>query len=337
MFVVLVILVLVLSFSAVLMQSCGKKAGVGTIPEEEEEEVTNKLVNAWILLDEDQPSGANYNTPGSCYQTLISNEVYKSVDILFICFATTEPTSLTSVPTGDGSTYTIRIQDASNPHPGGLTNQDYMNYVIRDAHSVNPNIKIAMTLDWGDGTLISRIFSSSKYTTEETAARFADNLMYYLKYYNLDGFDIDWEWPLSTGTTQDQFRYLINAIGSRFSQEAQQTGKKYYLTISPATTDNLNAAVINQYVDFLNLQLYGGASRDEFINAGINPNLLAYGAKFESKSPWDPTPYQSAEAAYMAGKDYYTIFTNWRLNSGDFDYEQDQQKQLHNWVYYGHP
>jgi hypothetical protein len=105
-----------------------------------------QLVNAWIFLNEDEPAGTNYNSPNSCYQTLIQNSIYQSVDILNICFVTTLPTSTSTVPVGDGSSYTIEMGASS--HSGGLTNQDYMNYVIRDARASNPNIKFAITLNW---------------------------------------------------------------------------------------------------------------------------------------------------------------------------------------------
>src|SRR5215207_8356764 len=106
------------------------------------------MVNAWIFLNEDEPAGTSYDSPDSCYQTLIQNDVYQSVDILFVCFGAV-------VPAGDG-TYTMQIGDAS--HPGGLTNQDYLQYVVRDARQNSPDIQIALTMGYGNGSDISQIF-----------------------------------------------------------------------------------------------------------------------------------------------------------------------------------
>jgi len=165
--------------------------------------------------------------------------------------------------------------------PSGLTNQDYMNYVISDARKNNPNIKIIVTMNWGDGSLISNIFSMSKYSFEDAAKQFAANLMIYLKHYDLDGFDIDWEAPICKTTTKEQFTLLINAIGAQFKQ---QTDKHYYLTLSASEVGNLNATAVNNNADFINLQLYSGFTHpDSFKNAEVNPNLFAYGAKFEGK------------------------------------------------------
>lgn len=284
----------------------------------------SQLVNAWIFLNEDEPSGTDYNSSNSCYQTLINNNIYQAVDILYICFVTTLPTSSSTIPAGDGSFYTIEMGASS--HPGGLTNQDYMNYVIRDSRKNNPNIKIGVTLNWGDGSLLSNIFSNTKYTPQQNADNFAANLMAYLKSYDLDGFDIDWESPISDQTTQAQFTLLINAIGAQFKQA---TDKHYYLTLSPAEVGNLDATAVNNNVDFLNLQLYSGFTfpRD-FKNAGVNSDLFAYGAKFESN-------YQTAQEAYNDNKTnyHYSIFTCWRLNSDNFDFEQAQQKQLYRLVF----
>ena len=284
---------------------------------------SQKLVNAWIFLNDDVPTGTIYTTPDSCYQRLIKESVYQSADILFICFVTTTPTSATTIPAGDGSSYTIEIGAAS--HPGGLTNQDYMNYVIQDARKNNPNIKIAVTLDWGDGRLLSNIFSNPHYSPQQNAYNFAANLMAYLQHYDLDGFDIDWESPISEQTTQDQFKLLVNAIGTQFKQ---QTDKHYYLTLSPAEVGNLDATAVNNNMDFLNLQLYGGARPDDFKNAGVNQSLFAYGAKFESDR-------QTAEQAYEDNAEHYHygIFTVWRLNSGNYEFEQTQQQKLYQLVF----
>lgn len=282
-----------------------------------------KLVNAWIFLNEDEPAFTNYRTPGSCYQALIQNNVYQSIDILYICFATTVPTNITTLPAGDGSSYTINIDAAS--HPGGLTNQDYMDYILRDARKNNPGIKIAVTLNWGDKNLLSNIFQNSDYSPQKNAAHFAANLLAYLKHYDLDGFDIDWEYPLSGQTSRKQLRLLLNAIGAQFRQ---QTDKHYYLTLSPTGIENLDASAVNNNVDFINLQLYGGAVPDIFISAGFNENILVYGAKFESGCQTALQVFQDNETNYR-----YNAFTCWRLNSGNYQFEQSQQKLLYQLAY----
>lgn len=279
----------------------------------------NQLVNAWIFLNEDEPQGTNYNSPNSCYQTLIKNNVYQSVDILYLCFVTTLPTSSDTIPTGDGSSYTIAMGAPAH-------NQPYMDNLLHDAPLNNPNIKIAVTLQYGDGSVLSNIFSNTNFSDQENADNFAANLMAYLQSFGLDGFDLDWESPVSDVTTKNQFALLINAIGKVFQQ---QTNKHYYLTLSPAEVGHLDATAVNDNVDFVNLQLYSGfTDPSDFTNAGVNAAKFAYGAKFESG-------YQTAQQAFDDNQTtyQYPIFTNWRLNSDNFQFEQTQQQLLYQLVF----
>ncbi len=286
--------------------------------------MNTQLVNAWIFLNEDEPKGTNYDSSNSCYQTLIKNSVYQSVDILYLCFVTTTPTSATTIPAGDGSSYTIDM--GASAHSGGLTNQDYMNYIIRDARANNSGLKIAVTLNWGDGNLLSNIFSNPNYTPQQNAENFATNLMAYLESFNLDGFDLDWESPISDQTTQAQFALLVNAVGAQFEQ---QTEKPYYLTLSPAEVGNLDPTAVNNNISFVNLQLYSGfTSPQSFQDAGVNPSLFAYGAKFESGYQTGQGAYQDNQANYG-----YSVFTCWRLNSENYEFEQTQQQVLYRLVF----
>lgn len=131
--------------------------------------------------------------------------------------------------------------------------------------------------------------------------------------------------PLCCETTQEQFKLLINAIGAEFKKQSE----KFYLTLAPASVGKLDARSVNDNVDWVTLQLYSGFTSPEgLIRAGANENLFAYGAKFESS-------YQTAQQAFNANNQNYKhpIYRCWRLSSGNFDFEQDQQKELHNLVF----
>ena len=280
------------------------------------------MCNAWIFLNEDEPEENGkrllYTDPGSSYQRLIDKNVYQAVDILFLCFAIITPTQ-------NGS-FTLAMGNGDHPsgaNPPTYTNQDYMDFILRDARKNNPNIKICMTLLWGEQDEISQIFSSDTGTDEEKANAFAANLVDYLNQYELDGLDIDWEYPISS-TSQAQMTTFLEAVGAAFRAE---TSRKLYLTLAPVTSQNLDASTVNTNVDFLSLQLYGGTTPEEYTSIGIDKNLLAYGAKFESD-------YQTAAEAYSEYQQGgYTIATQWRLNSNNFDFEQDNQVELHKLIH----
>jgi hypothetical protein len=288
----------------------------------------NKSVNAWIFLMEDEPSGTSYKTPGSCYQSLITYGVYQSIDMVSICWVNTVPTSPTTVPQGDGSTYTVELQ--THTHPDGSSNLQYMQWLIQDARQANPNIKILVMLGYGDNE-ITQIFSSDQSKWQQNATDYANNLVAYLQQYDLDGFDVDWESPLSDAGSTQQFQLLFTAIRTAFKAQ----NKYYYLTLSPAEVGTLDAPTVNSAFDFVNLQLYSGfTDPSDFIQAGVEQSLLAYGAKFESAGNGDPCPYQDAQQAYRGyTSGGYNVATQWRLNSGNYQFEQAQQMLLYQLVY----
>jgi hypothetical protein len=165
-----------------------------------------RLVNAWIFLNDDNLPGTNYYSNDSCYQSLIRNKVYQSVDILHICFATTMP-QRTGAPA-----YTLTMGEPATPipaHPGGYTNKDYLQFIIRDARAINPAIKFLFTLNWGDPTTLSNIFTVPGLTDAQCASAFARNLAIAVAGYGLDGFDFDWEPPLSGAITPVQMDLLF--------------------------------------------------------------------------------------------------------------------------------
>ena len=299
-----------------------------------------KMSNAWIFLNEDEPQDAHkigvpYDDPSSSYQRLISKDVYNHVDILFLCFAEIVPAS--------GGGYTLQIGHGEHPENAPdptSTNQDYMNWIIRDARKQNPAIRISMTLGYGDPSMINQIFDNGTGTAVEEAALFADNLVAFLDKHGLDGLDIDWEgelvWGKFTpngqipGTTPANMTAFIQAVGAAFRAHS---ARKLWFTMGPNTAQNLDPVATNAYVDFLSLQLYGAASKPEFTQAGIDENLLAYGAHFEPGSRAGAQTADQAYAGYSQGG--YRVATAWRLNSGNFEHEQDAQVAFYKMVHAG--
>ncbi|HET7232171.1 MAG TPA: glycosyl hydrolase family 18 protein [Longimicrobium sp.] len=291
-------------------------------------------VNAWIYLLEDDPANTSYKTPGSSYQNAVEHGVYAYTDMLGICWVNPILTSDTTVPKGDGKTYTVQLESGSHPHPGGFSNQQYMGWLMEDARKANPNIKLVVTLGYAHDE-ITQIFKGDKSQWPQQATAFANNLVAYLEHYGLDGFDVDWEGEFAYETTADQFRLLFTAIRAAFTK----SGKQYYLTLSPADVGNLDGQTVNDAFDFVNLQLYSGYTCAQgFLDKGVHAGKLAYGAKFEAVSA-DGPPYQTAQqaVAFYApncnDSQSYGIFTNWRLNSGNFQYEQAQQMILYQLVH----
>ncbi len=273
-----------------------------------------KAVNAWIYLSEDEPPNTVYASLTSCYQTLIQYGVYRHVDMLGICFFAT---------TGTAADLTLEIKPYTH-NPGGYTNDQYLAWVTRDARAANPDIKLLATLDWGTNWL-APLFTGPRSGWQAQVDTFAANLTTYLTANGLDGFDLDWEPPISAGMDSSQFAMLFQAIRAAFDTV---TAKHLYLTLCPATTENVDAPTINTCFDYCTLQLYfSTALRDEYIKAGVDPAMLAYGAKFESN-------FQDAQDAYQGYEAHdYGVIMQWRLNSSNYQFEQAQQMLLYQLIW----
>jgi hypothetical protein len=272
-------------------------------------------MNAWIFLNEDEPAGTNYNSPDSCYQSLIKHRVYSGLDFLGIAF-------FEVVPAAQGGS---GIQICSASHSDGLTNQDYLDAVLRDARQVNPEIRLLATMVYsGDQTLVS-VFAGGGDPQLE-AEVFATRLVAYLRANAMNGLDVDWEGDVEA-MTQEQFRILFATIRRVFDAQPE----KFYLSFTPAwPSSGIDYATLNHAFDFISPQFYDGTPLSAFLEAGMSPARIGYGAQFE---PGNAAPNASAQQVWSAvssgftyqgtAYDYQDIFV-WRLNSGNYQFEQAQ-------------
>ncbi|KVL16478.1 hypothetical protein WK02_00385 [Burkholderia cepacia] len=143
----------------------------------------------------------------------------------------------------------------------------------------------------------------------------------------MNGLDIDWEGDVSDKMTQSQFQILFSAIRAEFDRQPV----KYYLSFTPAwPTSSIDYATVNSQFDFVSPQFYDGTPLSDFLDAGISPSRIGYGAQFE---PGNSAPNASAQQVWsMVSEgfssggtryDYQDIFV-WRFNSGNFQFEQAQ-------------
>ncbi|MCW3466112.1 jacalin-like lectin [Chitinophaga nivalis] len=286
--------------------------------------IPSKSVNAWIYLDEDEPKGTGYTTVNSSYQSLVNNNVYKNTDMVLICF-------FAVIPDNQGY-YTIDIGNATTVHPDGSTTAQYLQYTIQDARAQNADVKLLATLNYNTDNL-SQIFSSNPDQWPTATANFATNVKNYLVANQMNGLDIDWEGSFASAITRQQFSMLFTAIRQAFDTN---TSSYLYLSFSPAEVGNLDVATMNSCFDIVNLQLYSGFTYvSSFVNIGINPLLMAYGAKFESNYQNATNAYDQAQQGfkYQNQSYVYNNITQWRLNSDNYEFEQGQQILLYQLAY----
>ncbi|WP_029902989.1 glycoside hydrolase family 18 protein [Prevotella sp. 10(H)] len=164
-----------------------------------------------------------------------------------------------------------------------LTNEatDTVNFrKLNELKKVNPDLKIFISVG---GWTWSKNFSDAVLTAEgqKTFAKSAVEIMHK---YNLDGVDIDWEYPAIEGDAGNVFRpedkqnytLMFAAIKAELDALEKTTEKKYLLTTAVGGfqkfVDNTEMDKAQQYLDYINIMSYDTQSSDTAVH---HTNLLA--------------------------------------------------------------
>lgn len=134
-----------------------------------------------------------------------------------------------------------------------------LNYLKRD----NPDLKILISLG---GWAWSNYFSDAV-LTENSRKKFAQTGAAIVEQYNLDGIDIDWEYPGLRGEdnvfrTEDKenFTLMFKSIREELDKLATKTGKTYQVTTAlpcfPRLFEVTNMGDAAKYLDFVNIMAY---------------------------------------------------------------------------------
>jgi chitinase len=151
------------------------------------------------------------------------------------------------------------------------------------------------------GWLGSTDFSDVSLTTE-SRKKFIESAMDFLRHYDLDGLDIDWEYPGMAGSGHPfrgedghNFTLLLKELRQRFGQEEKKHHRRLYLTIAAGASGEYLAhtemAQAQKYVDTINLMAY------DYIEPGFAP-LTGHHAPLYT-NPADARNY-SADASVRA-------------------------------------
>lgn len=127
----------------------------------------------------------------------------------------------------------------------------------------NPSLTVLVSVG---GWLGSGGFSDAA-LTKTSRRKFIDSVMEFLKRYDLDGLDVDWEYPGLVGSghkfraaDKRNFTLLLAELRQRFDAEKQQGGRRLYLTIAAGATqdflDHTEMARVARLVDTVNLMSY---------------------------------------------------------------------------------
>lgn len=198
------------------------------------------------------------------------------------------------------------------PRPGTATHLRH----VAALRARDPGLRVVLSIGgWGAGGF------SEAAATAEGRARFASSAMALLREYDLDGLDIDWEYPAHPGpgighSDDDRrtFVQLLQALRAALDEEGRDRDRRYLLTIAAADGEaarGLDLPAIAPLLDWINLMTYDfygsltphtghhaglfqsqatpGAERDtaqavdEFLAAGVPPRKLHLGLAFYGK------------------------------------------------------
>lgn len=165
--------------------------------------------------------------------------------------------------------------------------------LLRSLRNVNPNLTLLVSVG---GWLGSANFSDVA-LTRDTRAVFEDSIMQFLTRYDLDGLDIDWEYPGMPGAghpfrpeDKQNFTSLLRELRGRFDASARR-GRRLYLTIAMGASDeviaNTEMQKVQRYVDTVNLMTYDYYEPGSESITGNHAPLYA--------DPFDPRAASSAD------------------------------------------
>lgn len=158
-----------------------------------------------------------------------------------------------------------------------LTNEatDTINFrKLNGLKQQNPDLKILISIG---GWSWSRNFSDAVLTPEgqKTFAKSAVDIM---KKYDLDGVDIDWEYPAIPGDDGNVYRpedkqnytLMFAAIRAELDALTKETDKKYLLTTAVGGQqefiDNTEMDKVQGYLDYVNVMTYDSQSTEKAIH-----------------------------------------------------------------------
>ena len=167
--------------------------------------------------------------------------------------------------------------------------------ILNQTKERNPNLKILISVGgwtWSGGF-------SDMCLTKESRSKFINSAIEFIKTNNLDGIDIDWEFPNLIGygnvyrpEDKENFTSLAKELRSALDQ-LEKDGKHYWLTAATGSFDdylaNTEMDKVQKYMDFVNVMAYDFCEPDADSIAGHHTPLYT--------NPRDP--HQSSSAAMI--------------------------------------
>lgn len=167
----------------------------------------------------------------------------------------------------------------------------------------NPSLTVLVSVG---GWLGSGGFSNAVLTSQSRKL-FVDSVLDFIERYNLDGLDIDWEYPAQVGAgnrfrPEDKQNYtlVLQELRQRFNQEQKKLHRRLYLSIATGSNaawlENTQMGQVQKYVDTVNLMAYDYYEPGSEPTTGFNSPLFT-----DPKDPRQVSADRSVRAFEQAG------------------------------------
>lgn len=167
----------------------------------------------------------------------------------------------------------------------------------------NPSLTVLVSVG---GWLWSGNFSDAVLTAQSRKA-FIDSVVAFIEKYNLDGLDIDWEYPGQIGAgnhfrPEDKQNYtaVLKELRRRFDQEEKTLHRRLYLSIATGSNsdflEHTEMGKVQKYVDTVNLMAYDYYEPGDEGTTGHNAPLFT-----NPKDPKHVSADQSVQEYEQAG------------------------------------
>jgi GH18 family chitinase len=200
---------------------------------------------------------------------------WKQVNRIYIGFATVNNGILTDLPAADSADDAARRAET----------QDRIRNVVALCREANPEAEIFIVSNFGDE------LDPEYLAAAEDPQKFADSVIAYLKEYDLDGYDMDWE-SRQIDDYAPQLTSLLSACHERFAGEGNSPGGRRFLlthTVWPGVESADTVSGLRDSVDQINIMSYGpGDTYDlstyasAYNNAGFPYEKMIGGIESES-------------------------------------------------------
>ena len=156
--------------------------------------------------------------------------------------------------------------------------------VLTGLRAANPQLRILVSVG---GWTWSKAFSDAA-LTPASRQRFCESALDYVRRHDLDGFDVDWEYPGLPGDKnphrpedRENFTALMRELRAHLDRLSAATGgRRYLLTFAAGAFPDYLAHTamgdVHPFVDYVNLMTYDFRVPGAEPEAGHNANLLAH-------------------------------------------------------------